>query len=138
MINIDMNINRLRHLAGLTESKQSEAFIVDIEDATEKNANFRKVLYTDSNMQLVVMSVAVGDDIGEEVHDVDQFIRIESGKGEFVVNSKTTAVKDGFSIVVPKGTKHNVINKGDKPLQVYAIYSPPHHKPGTVDKVKPE
>lgn len=132
-----MNINHLKKLAGVSESKKPQAFITNIEDDTLDNTNFRKVLYTDSNMQLVVMSVAPGSDIGDEVHDVDQFIRIESGSGEFVVNGKATAVANGSSIVVPKGTKHNVINKGTKPLQVYAIYSPPQHKPGTVDKVKP-
>ncbi len=108
----------------------------NIEQATLHNENFRQVLYTDKKTQLVVMSIDAGQDIGEEVHDVDQFLRIEAGEGKAILNGEERPVKDGFAIVVPAGTKHNVINTGKEPLKLYTVYAPPNHKDGTVHKTK--
>ena len=121
------------------EKKASNAkgFSADIEKNTIDNANFRKVLYTGKNMQLVLMSLKPGEDIGEEVHsDVDQFFRIESGTGKAKINDKEYKLSNGISIIIPAGAKHNVINDGKKELKVYSIYSPPQHKDGVVHKTK--
>jgi mannose-6-phosphate isomerase-like protein (cupin superfamily) len=108
-------------------------FITNIEKDTLENENFRKVLYTAHYSQLVVMSIAPNDDIGEEVHGLDQFIRIEAGEGKAVLDDKEQAVKDDDAIVIPAGTKHNIINtSADKPLKLYTIYSPPEHEDGVV------
>jgi mannose-6-phosphate isomerase-like protein (cupin superfamily) len=108
-------------------------FIGDIEELTESNSNFRSVIYTGKNLQLVLMSIMPGDEIGEEVHtDRDQFFRIESGDAEVLIDGKRTKIKDGDALVVPANSKHNVINTGDKPLRLYTIYGPPEHQEGTV------
>jgi mannose-6-phosphate isomerase-like protein (cupin superfamily) len=138
LINSTVNTERLRLLAGLSlrESK-NDGFVTNIEDDTTSNEYFRKVLFTGPHLQLVVMSIAPGEDIGEETHKTgDQFIRIESGTGEFVIEGVSHPAKDGDSVVIPEGVKHNVVNVGDKPLKLYALYSPPEHKPKTVDKTK--
>ncbi len=109
----------------------------NIEQATLHNENFRQVLYTDKKTQLVVMSIEVGSEIGEETHEsVDQFLRIEAGEGCAILNGVERSVKDGFAIVVPAGTKHNVKNTGKEPLKLYTIYAPPNHKDGTIHKTK--
>lgn len=108
----------------------------DIEQATLHNENFRQVLYTTKLSQLVVMSIDVGSEIGEEVHDVDQFLRIEAGSGCAILDGVKHDVADGFAIVVPAGTKHNVINTGAEPLKLYTVYTPPNHKDGLVHKTK--
>ena len=100
----------------------------DIEDQTEENVDFRHVLYTGKNLQLVVMSLKAGEDIGAETHAThDQFFRVEKGKGEVVIDGVTQKVKSGTGIVVPAGALHNLINTGDKPMKVYTIYGPPNH-----------
>ena len=117
--------------------KGNPGFLGDIEDLTIKNDYFRNVLFTTSNSQLVVMSVAPGDDIGSEVHDLDQFIRFESGNGKVILGDYEKAVSDGDAIVVPEGVEHNVINTSEtEPLKLYAVYSPPNHKKGTIHKTK--
>ena len=118
-------------------------FSVNIEKATLANKNYRKVLYTDDRQQLVVMSLAVGMDIELEQHDGDQFVRVEKGNGvaKSFSNGKvvrTVRLSDGVSIIVPKGTWHYIKNTGKQPLKLYTIYSPPQHKPGTIDKNKNE
>jgi mannose-6-phosphate isomerase-like protein (cupin superfamily) len=115
-------------------------YIADIEKETKENTNFRKVLFTGPQSQLVVMSLKPGEDIGEEVHnDIDQFIRIEEGKGKVVLDGEETAIKDDWATVIPAGTKHNVINTSqEKELKLYTIYSPPEHKDGTIHKTKEE
>lgn len=116
-----------------------KGFISNIEKDTVGNKNFRKVLYTGKNSQLVLMSLKPGEDIGEEVHkDTDQFFRVDSGSGKVVINGVSTKVKDGFAIVIPQGAKHNVINTGKEDLKIYSIYSPPHHADGTIHKTKEE
>lgn len=110
-----------------------KGFIADIEDLTEDNHNFRKVLYTGNNLQLVLMTIMPGDEIGEEVHtDRDQFFRIESGEGEVLIDGNKTKIKSDDGIIVPANAKHNIINTGKKPLQLYTIYGPPEHKDGTI------
>ena len=112
-------------------------FITDIEKDTLDNNFFRRVLYTARNSQLVVMALKPGEEIGEEVHEGhDQFIRIESGEGEVVLNGEIHFVKDDFAVVVPAGIRHNVINTSNGMMKLYTIYSPPEHKEGTVHQTK--
>jgi mannose-6-phosphate isomerase-like protein (cupin superfamily) len=113
----------------------TDGFDIDIEKATLENTNFRKVLYTAPNSQLVVMSVK--DDIGMETHEKgDQFIRIEGGKGKAVIDGREFSVGPNTAFVIPEGSEHNVINTGDEDLKLYAVYSPPNHPDGTVHKTK--
>ncbi len=104
-----------------------------------ENNNFRKVLNTTERSQLVVMSIEVGEDIGMEVHEEhDQFIRIEQGRAEVILDGQSTRVEDDFAIVIPAGTEHNIINVGEEPLKLYTIYTPPEHPDGVVHKDKNE
>lgn len=108
-------------------------------DLTSKNESFRKVLYTGEHSQLVAMTLPVGGDIGLEVHDDgDQYFRIESGEGEVIIDETTYTVQPGDVIVVPAGAEHNVTNTGTESLQIYTVYSPPHHKDGTIRETKQE
>jgi len=109
-----------------------KGYVGNIEDATKENDNFRKVLYTGKNSQLVVMSIPPGEEIGEEVHKLDQFLRIEAGNGKAVLDGVEHEIEDDWAIVVPAGMKHNFVNTGDKPLKLYTIYSPPEHRDGVV------
>ncbi len=114
-------------------------FIGDIEELTEENTDFRRVLYSGSKLQLVLMSIAPGEEIGGEIHaDNDQFFRIEDGEGRLVIDGKTHKVKSGTGIVVPAGAHHNLICTGHLPLKVYTIYGPPHHHDQLVQKTKAE
>jgi mannose-6-phosphate isomerase-like protein (cupin superfamily) len=108
-------------------------FIDNIEEMTEHNSDFRRVLYTGKNMQLVLMSLEPGDEIGEEVHtDRDQFFRVEKGNGEAWIDGKRTRIKSSFAILIPAGARHNIKNTGDRPLRLYTLYGPPEHADGTV------
>ena len=112
-----------------------KGFVDSIEKMTEENGNFRRVLYTGHNLQLVLMAIRPGDEIGEEVHDDrDQFFRIEGGQGEIWIDGVCHQVKAGDGIVVPQGARHNVISTGPEPLRLYTIYGPPEHVDGTVHK----
>lgn len=113
-----------------------KGYVVNIEKETLENANFRKVLYTDKNTQLVLMSLAPGEEIGEEIHQLDQFIRIEGGTGKTILNDVEYPIADGWAVVVPQGTKHNFVNTGSVPMKLYTIYSPPNHIDGTVHQTK--
>ena len=114
-----------------------KGFIDDIEKRTEDNRAFRRVLYTGKHMQLVLMSLQPGEDIGEEIHDeVDQFFRVEKGKGEVFIDGRTTKVESDMAIIVPAGARHNIRNTGEKPLQLYTLYAPPEHEDGTVRVTK--
>ena len=114
-----------------------KGYITNIEKRSLENKNFRKVLYTAKNSQLVVMSLKPSEDIGEEVHQLDQFMRCEAGVGKAVLDDVEHEISDGFVVVVPAGTKHNIINiSADKPLKLYTLYSPPNHKDGTVHLTK--
>ncbi|MFC1625894.1 cupin domain-containing protein [Patescibacteria group bacterium] len=113
-------------------------YVGNIEETTLTNSFFRQVVYTAKHSQLVVMSIAPGEDIGMETHaDVDQFLRIDEGEGKVILNGEETVVSDGFAIVVPAGVEHNLVNtSSDKPLKLYTVYTPPEHKDKTVHKTK--
>ncbi len=115
-----------------------DGYKTNIEEKTLQNEYFRQVLFTAKNLQLVVMSLLPGEEIGIEVHnDVDQFFRVEEGEGEVVMNGTAQKLKDGDVFIVPLGTEHNVINTSMKaPLKIYTIYSPPNHPDGKVHKTK--
>jgi len=115
-----------------------KGFVADIDGATKKNTDFRRVLYTGPNAQLVLMRLRPGEEIGEEVHeDVDQFFRFEAGTGTVVIDGVKHAVKDGSAVVVPSGARHNVVNTSKRAdLKLYTIYSPPEHKDKVVRKTK--
>lgn len=109
-----------------------KGFVQDIEDITVKNQEFRRVLYTAKHCQLVVMALKPKEEIGAEVHQLDQFFRVEEGSGEVVLDGVCTPISDGFAIVVPAGTNHNVINTGTVPLKLYTLYAPPNHRDGVI------
>ena len=117
-------------------------YVVDIEELTLENNNFRTTVWTGVNLQVTLMTIQPGDDIGLEVHeDHDQFLRIEQGLAEVQMgptqlNLETWDAEDDFAILVPAGTWHNVVNTGTQPLKLYSIYSPPEHPHGTIHETK--
>lgn len=113
-------------------------YVKNLEKDTVENENFRKVLNTTAKSQLVVMSLLPGEDIGEEVHDVDQFIRIEQGVGKTILDGEEFDIEDDFAVVIPAGTRHNIINTGEGEMKLYTLYTPPEHKDGTTHKTKVE
>ncbi len=114
-----------------------KGFVEDIEKLTEENNDFRRVLYTANHLQLVLMALKPGEDIGEEVHDDrDQFFRIETGSGEIVIDGAVSPVRSAMAIVVPAGARHNLRNIGTEPLRLYTLYAPPEHRHGTVHRTK--
>src|SRR5688572_11897434 len=111
----------------------------NIERQTVRNEDFRRVLYTGQNLQLVLMTLQPGDEIGEEVHeDRDQFFRIEEGSGVIDIDGVENRVEDDFAVIVPAGARHNVRNTGHQPLRLYTIYGPPEHLDGIVQSTKAE
>jgi len=121
---------------GGTPATSAKGLVVDIGAASTENSDYRRVLYTAKNLQLVVMALQPGEDIGEEVHPVDQFFRVEAGTGEAVINEKHTPIGPESAVVVPAGAKHDIVNTGTSPLQLYTIYAPPHHRDGTVHRTR--
>lgn len=113
-----------------------KGFLTNIERATIDNDDYRRVLYTARHSQLVLMNVRPGEEIGEEVHHVDQFIRFEAGEGNAVLDGVEHRVSADDAIVIPAGTRHNIINTGTAPLKLYTLYSPPEHKDGLVEATK--
>jgi mannose-6-phosphate isomerase-like protein (cupin superfamily) len=113
-----------------------KGYVQDIESLAIRNNKFRQVLYTAKNCQLVIMSLRPQEDIGAEIHKVDQFFRVEEGSGEAVLNGVRTAIEAGFAIIVPAGTNHNIINTGNVPLKLYTIYAPPNHRDGVVHETR--
>ncbi|NLV36965.1 MAG: cupin domain-containing protein [Clostridiaceae bacterium] len=118
-------------------------FVVDIEAATKQNATFRTALWTGKHLQLTLMSINVGEDIGLESHpNLDQFIRIEEGQGLVLMGDRKDRldiqahVSDDFIIIIPAGKWHNLVNTGIKPIKLYSIYAPPQHPYGTVQQTK--
>jgi mannose-6-phosphate isomerase-like protein (cupin superfamily) len=109
-----------------------KGYVQDIESIAVKNEDFRQVLYTAKNCQLVIMALKPKEEIGAEVHKLDQFFRVEEGTGEAVLDGVRTLIKAGFAVVVPAGTNHNIINTGSVPMKLYTIYSPPNHRDGVV------
>lgn len=114
-------------------------FFQDIEKQAQENTNFRKVIYTGKNSQLVLMSIPRGEDIGEETHDaIDQILFFTDGKGEAILNDESMLFSEDDVVFVPAGTKHNIINKGDEDLKLFTVYSPPAHPENTVHRTKEE
>jgi mannose-6-phosphate isomerase-like protein (cupin superfamily) len=115
-------------------------YSVNIETKTLENTYFRQVLFTAPHSQLVVMTLQVGEEIGQETHpDRDQFIRVEAGQGEAILDGERHALGDGTAVVIPAGTEHNVVNtSGLEPLRLYTSYSPPEHPDGTINRTKQE
>jgi mannose-6-phosphate isomerase-like protein (cupin superfamily) len=109
-----------------------KGFVGDIETLTVENSDFRRVLYTGHNLQLVLMAIQPGDEIGEEVHDDrDQFFRVEKGAGEVWIDGNRSKVEGDDAIIVPAGARHNLVNTGDEPLRLYTLYAPPEHRDRT-------
>ena len=116
-----------------------KGFVGDIEALTESNPDYRRVLYTGHHLQLVLMALQPGEEIGEEVHaDRDQFFRIESGAGEVWIDGAHNPVGADDGIVVPAGARHNVVNTGQEPLKLYTLYGPPEHREGVVHPTRAE
>lgn len=118
-------------------------FVINIEEATTQNNNYRLALWTGPHLQLTLMSIGVGEDIGLEVHpNTDQFLRIEDGEGLMLMGdsqnnlSYQRRVSDDYAILIPAGKWHNLINTGNKPLKVYSLYAPPNHPHGTIEPTK--
>ena len=108
-----------------------KGFVQDIDSLAVKNEEFRRVLYTAKHCQLVVMALKPKEEIGADVHELDQFFRVEEGTGEAVLDGVRTAIRAGIALVVPAGTNHNIINTGSVPLKLYTLYAP-HHRDGVV------
>jgi mannose-6-phosphate isomerase-like protein (cupin superfamily) len=113
-----------------------KGYVQDIEALAVKNEDFRRVLYTARFSQLVLMALKPKEDIGEEVHTLDQFFRVEEGTGEAVMEGVRTPIRPGFAVVVPAGTRHNIVNTGSGPLKLYTLYSPPNHRDGVVHRTR--
>ena len=115
-----------------------KGFIKNIEDISIKNEEFRQVLYTAGNIQLVVMSLKPKEEIGMEIHELDQFFRVEEGTGDALLEGICTNISAGFAVLVPAGTNHNIINTGSVPLKLYTLYAPPNHRDGVVHHTRTE
>lgn len=115
-----------------------KGFAVNIEEETKNNSYFRKVLYTSRYTQLVVMSLKPGEEIDNEIHGLDQFIRVEQGKATVSLNNGETIydLEDNWAVIIPAGNFHKVTNVGDSELKLYTLYSPPNHLDGTIHKTK--
>ena len=115
-----------------------KGFVQNIEDIAVKNEEFRRVLYTAKNCQLVVMALNPSEEIGAEVHQLDQFFRVEEGTGEAVLDGVRTVISTGFAVLVPAGANHNIINTGSVPLKLYTLYAPPNHQDGVIHHTRAE
>lgn len=113
-----------------------KGYIKNIEELTAENQNFRQVLYTAKNCQLVVMALKPKEEIGMEIHQLDQFFRVEAGMGEAILDGVHTPIKAGFAVLVPAGAKHNIVNTGSVPLKLYTLYAPPNHRAGVIHKTR--
>lgn len=114
-----------------------KGYVADIEKLTTENTDFRRVLYTGKHLQLVLMALKAGEEIGAEVHDThDQFFRVEEGSGTVLIDGVETAIKDDDVVIVPAGARHNVV-AGEKGIKLYTLYGPPEHRDGVVHKTKP-
>ena len=109
-----------------------KGYVKNIEEITVKNEDFRQVLYTAKNCQLVIMALKPTEEIGMELHTLDQFFRVEEGTGEALLDGVRTQISAGFAVLVPAGTKHNIINTGSVPMKLYTLYAPPNHRDGVV------
>lgn len=115
-----------------------KGYVQNIESVSVKNENFRQVLYTAKNCQLVVMALNPKEEIGMEVHQLDQFFRVEEGIGEAILDGVHKIISAGFAVLVPAGTNHNIVNTGTVPMKLYTLYSPPNHRDGVIHKTRAE
>lgn len=115
-----------------------KGFVKDIEEIAVRNDDFRQVLYTATNCQLVLMALKPGEEIGAEVHQLDQFFRVEEGTGVAILDGFRTTITAGFAVLVPAGARHNIVNTGAGPLKLYTIYAPPNHRDGVVHHTRAE
>jgi mannose-6-phosphate isomerase-like protein (cupin superfamily) len=115
-----------------------KGYVQDIESLATRNVEFRRVLYTAKNSQLVLMALKPKEEIGAEVHKLDQFFRVEEGSGDAMLDGVRTAIRAGFAVLVPAGTNHNIINTGTVPMKLYTVYSPPNHRDGVVHHTRAE
>src|SRR5512140_461815 len=115
-----------------------KGYVQDIASIAVKNKDFRQVLYTAKSCQLVVMALKPKEEIGTEVHKLDQFFRVEEGTGEAVLDGVRSAIRAGFAVLVPAGTTHNIVNTGRVPLKLYTLYAPPNHRDGVVHRTRAE
>ncbi|MFA6394150.1 MAG: cupin domain-containing protein [Patescibacteria group bacterium] len=116
-----------------------KGYVTDILKATLENENFRQVLYTAPSSQLVVMSLKPGEEIGAEVHELDQFIKIEKGEGKAILNGAEYALKDDYAVVIPAGVNHNIVNTSQsEPMKLYTVYSPAEHRDGVIHATREE
>jgi mannose-6-phosphate isomerase-like protein (cupin superfamily) len=115
-------------------------YSINIEEKSIRNSYFREVLYTAPNLQLVVMTLQPGEEIGMETHEHgDQFFRVEAGEGEAILDGQVHKLSDGIIVIIPEGTEHNIVNtSADRPLNMYTIYTPPEHRDGVIHKTKAE
>jgi mannose-6-phosphate isomerase-like protein (cupin superfamily) len=120
------------------QERVMKGFVDNIEELSVANSDFRRVLYTAKNCQLVIMSLKRGEEIGQEIHKLDQFFRVEEGTGEAVLDGVSRPISAGFAIVVPAGATHNIINTGSSALKLYTIYAPPNHRDGVVHATRSE
>jgi mannose-6-phosphate isomerase-like protein (cupin superfamily) len=128
-----------RRRLAMKEWTAMNGFVDDIGRLTQDNSDFRRVLYTGQHLQLVLMTLAPGEEIGAEVHtDRDQFFRVEAGEGEITIDGAAHRVAAEFAMVVPAGARHNVRSVGSEPLKLYTLYGPPEHRDGVVHRTKAE
>ena len=113
-----------------------KGFVQNIEAIAIGSNEFRQVLYTAQHCQLVVMALKPKEEIGAEIHQLDQFFRVEEGAGQAVLDGVATPITAGFAVLVPAGTKHNIVNTGSVPLKLYTLYAPPNHRDGVVHHTK--
>jgi len=113
-----------------------KGYVKNIEEIAVKNEDFRQVLYTAKNCQLVIMALKPKEEIGMEVHKLDQFFRVEEGTGEAVLDGVHTKISAGFAVLIPAGTKHNIINTGSASMKLYTLYAPPNHRDGVVHRTR--
>ena len=116
-----------------------KGYVIDLEKSTLENEDYRRVLYTAKNCQLVLMSLKPGEEIGMEVHTLDQFLRFEKGTGKAILDGVEHDISDGFAVIVPAGTQHNFINtSADEVMKLYTVYAPPEHQDQVVRHTKEE
>jgi mannose-6-phosphate isomerase-like protein (cupin superfamily) len=113
-----------------------KGFVQDIEGLAVDNQAFRRVVYTAKHCQLVLMALKPQEEIGAEVHKLDQFFRVEQGTGEAIIDGARTAIRAGYAVLVPAGAKHNIINNGTVPLKLYTLYAPPNHRDGVIHRTR--
>jgi mannose-6-phosphate isomerase-like protein (cupin superfamily) len=116
----------------------TQPYVGDIKEAAKKNEYFREVLFTGAKGQLVIMSLVPGEEIGSEVHEVDQFLYVVDGEGKVVLDGVTKEFEKGMIVCVPAGTRHNVINSDDEAMKLFTVYAPPQHAAGTIHRTKAE